>query len=46
MKTIEFGREVYSKPEVEVVILAKPLSLLENVSVEGTIEDFEDGGEL
>lgn len=40
---IPSGRQPYSPPSVEFFALSKGLSVLEVVSLEGEILDFEDG---
>lgn len=40
-------KKIYQKPSVEVISFQhSELSLLINFSVQGTVEDIEDGGEL
>lgn len=39
-------RQRYIAPRVEVFSLPKSIHLLDSLSIESTIEDIEDGGEL
>lgn len=39
-------RQRYVSPGVEVFSLPKSIHLLDSLSIESTIEDIEDGGEL
>lgn len=39
-------RRCYVSPSVEVLRLPKSIHLLDSLSVDSTIEDLEDGGEL
>ncbi len=38
-------KKEYLSPQVEILRLASPISLLETFSGKGEIEEFDDGGE-
>lgn len=43
MNKLNHLRQPYEPPRLEIFRLNYPQSLLETVSVEGTVTDFEDG---
>ncbi len=45
MKEQKELKELYSAPEVEIVRLASPISLLETFSGGGSVGDYGNGGE-
>ncbi|WP_200880510.1 hypothetical protein [Porphyromonas sp. COT-290 OH860] len=46
MTTRDFSREFYQAPQVKEVGFMVPQSLLVTLSIEGEVEDFEDGGDI
>ncbi|WP_161780595.1 hypothetical protein [Porphyromonas sp. COT-290 OH860] len=46
MKTKELIRELYHAPLAQVIDFRISANLLVTLSIEGDVEDFEDGGDL
>lgn len=45
MKHLELEKELYEAPQISKLVLNNDLSLLLTFSVEGNVDDIEDGGE-
>ncbi len=39
-------KKEYLSPQVEILQLASPMNILETFSGTGSVDDFEDGGEV
>lgn len=43
---MERKKDKYLAPEVELIVLRRPLSLLATLSLDGEVEDWEDLGDI
>ena len=40
------AQQIYKSPEIEVFLIPRDINILEIVSLEGDIEDFQDGDDF